>query len=123
MKQQIALIREFEEAFKITPSLQSPETKHKILLEELNEYLDSAWKEDEVEIADAIGDILYVAFGLVTKHGLDDVIEDIFAEIHASNMSKLNDDGTPIYNEFGKIMKGPNYFKPDISKHLRKIRQ
>lgn len=123
MKQQIARIREFEEAFKITPSLQSPETKHKILLEELNEYLDSAWKEDEVEIADAIGDILYVAFGLVTKHGLDDVIEDIFAEIHASNMSKLNDDGTPIYNEFGKIMKGPNYFKPDISKHLRKIRQ
>jgi predicted HAD superfamily Cof-like phosphohydrolase len=123
MKQQIARIREFEEAFKITPSLQSPETKHKILLEELNEYLDSAWKEDEVEIADAIGDILYVAFGLVTKHGLDDVIEDIFAEIHASNMSKLNDDGTPIYNEYGKIMKGPNYFKPDISKHLRKIRQ
>ena len=123
MKQQIARIREFEEAFKITPSLQSAETKHKILLEELNEYLDSAWKEDEVEIADAIGDILYVAFGLVTKHGLDDVIEDIFAEIHASNMSKLNDDGTPIYNEYGKIMKGPNYFKPDISKHLRKIRQ
>lgn len=123
MKQQIARIREFEEAFKITPSLQSPETKHKILLEELNEYLDSAWKEDEVEIADAIGDILYVAFGLVTKHGLDDVIEDIFSEIHASNMSKLNDDGTPIYNEYGKIMKGPNYFKPDISKHLRKIRQ
>lgn len=123
MKQQIARIREFEEAFKITPSLQSPETKHKILLEELNEYLDSAWKEDEVEIADAIGDILYVAFGLVTKHGLDDVIEDIFAEIHASNMSKLNDDGTPIYNEYGKIMKGPNYFKPDISKHLRKNRQ
>ena len=123
MKQQIARIREFEEAFKITPSLQSPETKHKILLEELNEYVDSAWKEDEVEIADAIGDILYVAFGLVTKHGLDDVIEDIFAEIHASNMSKLNDDGTPIYNEYGKIMKGPNYFKPDISKHLRKIRQ
>lgn len=123
MKQQIARIREFEEAFKITPSLQSAETKHKILLEELNEYLDSAWKEDEVEIADAIGDILYVAFGLVTKYGLDDVIEDIFAEIHASNMSKLNDDGTPIYNEYGKIMKGPNYFKPDISKHLRKIRQ
>ena len=123
MKQQIARIREFEEAFKITPSLQSAETKHKILLEELNEYLDSAWKEDEVEIADAIGDILYVAFGLVTKHGLDDVIEDIFSEIHASNMSKLNDDGTPIYNEYGKIMKGPNYFKPDISKHLRKIRQ
>jgi len=123
MRQQIEKIRDFEEAFKITPALQSAETKHKILLEELNEYVDACWKEDEVEIADAIGDILYVAFGLVTKHGLDDVIEDIFAEIHASNMSKLDEDGKPIYNEFGKIMKGPNYFKPDIAKHIRKLRQ
>jgi len=121
MKEQIKRIREFEDAFKVTPALQTPETKHKILLEELNEYVDACWNNNQVEIADAITDILYVAFGLVTKHGLDDIIEDLFAEVHASNMSKLDGEGNPIYNEYGKILKGPHYFKPDIAKHLNKL--
>jgi predicted HAD superfamily Cof-like phosphohydrolase len=66
----------------------------------------------------AIGDILYITFGLVTKHGLQDKMEEIFDEIHRSNMSKLDENGKPIYREDGKVLKGPNYFKPDIKKIL-----
>lgn len=118
MKKQIQQIQEFEKSFNIDPQSQPSETKFLILLEELEEYRDAARVNDSVEIADAIGDILYITFGLVTKYGLEDKIEAIFDEIHASNMSKLGDDGKPILREDGKILKGPDYFKPNIAKYL-----
>ena len=118
MNKQIQQIQEFEKSFNIDPDSQSSETKFLILLEELEEYRDAARVNDSVEIADAIGDILYITFGLVTKHGLQDKIEAIFDEIHASNMSKLGADGKPILREDGKILKGPGYFKPNIAKYL-----
>lgn len=121
MKKQIQQIKEFETAFNIKPSSQDYQVKHKILMEELDEYLFANNHDDVVEIADAITDILYIALGLVTKHGLEDVIEDLFSEVHASNMSKLGDNGKPIYREDGKVLKGPNYFKPDIAKHLKNL--
>lgn len=118
MKKQINQIAEFEKAFEINPESQPPETKYNILLEELDEYLAAALDNDTVEIADAIGDILYITFGLITKHGLEDKIEAIFDEIHASNMSKLDENGKPIRREDGKILKGSAYFKPNIAKYL-----
>lgn len=121
MKKQIQQIKEFETAFNIKPSSQDYQVKHKILMEELDEYLFANNHDNVVEIADAITDILYIALGLVTKHGLEDVIEDLFSEVHASNMSKLSDNGKPIYREDGKVLKGPNYFKPDIAKHLKNL--
>ncbi len=118
MKKQIQQIQEFEQAFNIDPQSQAPLTKFTILLEELNEYLEAAMNDDDVEIADAIGDILYISYGLITKHHLEDKIEAIFDEIHSSNMSKLGADGKPILREDGKILKGPDYFKPNIAKYL-----
>lgn len=118
MRKQIAQIQEFENSFNINPEAQSVLTKFNILLEELEEYKEAGVNNDTVEIADAIGDILYITFGLVTKHGLEDKIEAIFDEIHASNMSKLGEDGNPILREDGKILKGPSYFKPNIAKYL-----
>ena len=71
---------------------------------------------DLIEIADALGDMLYILCGTIIEHGLQHKIEDVFDEIQRSNMSKLDHDGKPIYREDGKVMKGPNYFKPDFSK-------
>ena len=72
-----------------------------------------------MEIADALGDKLYILFGTILKHGLQYKIDEVFDEIHRSNMSKLDDSGQPIFREDGKIMKSNNYFKPDIGKILR----
>jgi predicted HAD superfamily Cof-like phosphohydrolase len=71
-----------------------------------------------VEVADALGDQLYIIYGTILKHGLQNKIEEVFKEIHRSNMSKLGADGKPIYREDGKILKGPEYFKPNIKKIL-----
>ena len=70
------------------------------------------------EVADALGDMLYILCGTIIEHGLQDKIEDVFNEIQRSNMSKLDEDGQPIFREDGKVLKGPNYFKPNISKIL-----
>jgi len=118
MKKQIEQIREFEKAFNIDTDSQTVITKFNLLLEELEEYVEAAKAEDTVEIADAITDILYITFGLVTKHNLDDKMEALFDEVHSSNMSKLGADGKPIYREDGKVLKGPLYFKPDLEKIL-----
>ena len=67
-----------------------------------------------VEVADALGDMLYILCGTIIEHGMQDKIETVFEEIQRSNMSKLGDDGQPIYREDGKVLKGPNYFKPNI---------
>jgi predicted HAD superfamily Cof-like phosphohydrolase len=88
--------------------------------EENNEYLEAAEAGDLVEVADALGDQLYILCGTILSHGMQDVIEDVFLEIQASNMSKLGENGLPILREDGKVMKGPHYFRPDISRILAK---
>lgn len=92
--------------------------RHRLMREENDEYLDACRNGDLVEIADALGDMMYILYGTICKHGLQDRIADIFDEIHRSNMSKLGADGKPIYREDGKVMKGENYFRPNIAKYL-----
>ena len=87
-----------------------------LMKEENEEYLQAAKEGDLVEIADAIGDMLYILCGTMLKHGLQDKMEEVFLEIQRSNMSKLDKDGNPIYREDGKVMKSDLYFKPDIKK-------
>ena len=87
--------------------------------EENLEYLKATKENNLVEIADALGDMLYILCGTIISHGLQDKIEEIFQEIQNSNMSKLGKNGKPIYREDGKVLKGPNYFKPDIRRILK----
>lgn len=86
--------------------------------EENEEYLDACKQGDLVEVADALGDQLYILCGTILKHGLQHKIEEVFDEIQRSNMSKLDEQGQPIFREDGKILKGENYFKPNIRKIL-----
>jgi predicted HAD superfamily Cof-like phosphohydrolase len=88
--------------------------------EENEEYLDAANNKDLVEVADALGDMLYILCGTIIEHGMQHKIEEVFNEIQKSNMSKLGADGKPIYRQDGKVLKGPDYFKPDISSILNK---
>ena len=88
--------------------------------EENKEYLEAANKNDLVEVADALGDMLYILCGTILEHGMQHKIEEVFEEIQRSNMSKLGADGKPIYREDGKVLKGPNYFKPNIREILDK---
>lgn len=82
--------------------------------EENREYLEAAQQGDLVEVADALGDMLYILCGTILEHGMQHKIEAVFEEIQRSNMSKLGADGKPIHREDGKVLKGPNYFRPDI---------
>ncbi len=82
--------------------------------EENKEYFEAAKNDDLVEVADALGDMLYILCGTILEHGMHHIIEEVFDEIQRSNMSKLGEDGRPIYREDGKVLKGPSYFKPDI---------
>ena len=92
--------------------------RHRLMAEENNEYLEAAQNNDVVEVADALGDMLYILCGTILKHGMQDIIPEIFEEIQRSNMSKLGKDGQPIYREDGKVLKGAIYFTPDIKKIL-----
>ena len=87
-----------------------------LIEEELNEFKEAVSKKDLKEVADALTDILYVTYGAGHAFGIN--LDDCFEEVQKSNMSKLGDDGNPIYNEQGKVMKGPKYFKPDLKKFL-----
>ncbi|TDW48853.1 phosphoribosyl-ATP pyrophosphohydrolase [Flavobacterium sp. 270] len=126
MKKQLDAVTEFHTAFKIgysqTPVADLGSTKkilrYNLMKEENEEYLEAVENNDLVEIADALGDMMYILCGTIIEHGLQDKIEAVFDEIQRSNMSKLGEDGQPIYREDGKVMKGPNYFKPDFSKLL-----
>ncbi|MFK7049426.1 MULTISPECIES: nucleoside triphosphate pyrophosphohydrolase family protein [Flavobacterium] len=89
-----------------------------LMKEENEEYLEAVQNNNLVEVADALGDMLYILCGTILEHGLQEKIEEIFEEIQKSNMSKLGLDGKPIYREDGKVLKGPNYFKPNIEKIL-----
>ena len=84
--------------------------------EENKEYKTAAKNNDIVEVADALGDMLYILCGTIITHGMQNVIDDVFEEIQKSNMSKLDNEGKPIYRDDGKVLKGPNYFKPNIRK-------
>jgi predicted HAD superfamily Cof-like phosphohydrolase len=94
--------------------------RYKLMREENEEYLDAAMNGDIVEVADALGDQLYILCGTLLKHGLQDKIAEVFREIQRSNMSKLGADGKPIYREDGKVMKEKNYFRPNIAAVLGK---
>ena len=94
--------------------------RYNLIKEENEEYLEACKNGDMVEIADALGDQLYILFGTILKHGLQHKIEEVYDEIHRSNMSKLDENGNPIFREDGKIMKSNLYFKPDIKKILEK---
>ena len=123
----INAVREFHDAFKI-PNSDKPNAsltqeevmlRYRLMAEENDEYLEAAKAGDMVEIADALGDQLYILCGTILRHGMHDIIEDVFTEIQASNMSKLGADGKPIYREDGKVLKGPNYFKPNLNQFLK----
>ena len=124
----IDAVKEFNEAFKIKYSKNQKadldestiELRYRLMQEENNEYLEAARKKDLVEIADALGDKLYILCGTILAHGLQDKIVEVFNEIQRSNMSKLSAEGTPVIREDGKILKGPNYFKPNIKSILEK---
>lgn len=128
MKNKLKAVQEFHEAFglgiKHKPIANLPESKLKLrfdlMAEENEEYLEAAKENDVVEVADALGDMLYILCGTILEHGMQYKIEEVFNEIQRSNMSKLGVDGNPIYREDGKVMKGPNYFKPNILKILNK---
>ncbi len=87
-----------------------------LIQEELEELRDAISNKDIKEVADALTDILYVTYGAGHAFGID--LDKCFQEVQNSNMSKLGDDGKPIYNEQGKVMKGPNYFKPNLGKYV-----
>ena len=87
-----------------------------LIKEELEELTDAMKNKDLLEVADALTDILYVTYGAGHAFGIN--LDKCFEEVQNSNMSKLGLDGKPIYNEMGKVMKGPNYFKPDLSKFV-----
>ncbi|HNR21117.1 MAG TPA: nucleoside triphosphate pyrophosphohydrolase family protein [Bacteroidia bacterium] len=96
------------------------ELRHRLMQEENDEYLEAAMKNNLTQIADALGDKLYILCGTIVAHGLQHKIAEVFNEIHRSNMSKLDDNGKPIYREDGKIMKSNNYFLPDLGTILEK---
>ena len=96
------------------------ELRHRLMQEENDEYLEAAMENNLTLIADALGDKLYILCGTIIAHGLQHKIVEVFNEIHRSNMSKLDDNGKPIYREDGKIMKSNNYFLPDIKAVLEK---
>ncbi|MCW9038671.1 nucleoside triphosphate pyrophosphohydrolase family protein [Altibacter sp.] len=122
MKNKIAAVQEFHEAFglgiKQQPTadlgIKKNLLRYELMREENEEYLEAANGNDLVEVADALGDMLYILCGTIIEHGMQHKIEAVFNEIQRSNMSKLGADGKPIYREDGKVLKGPGYFKPDI---------
>ena len=124
----IDAVKEFNEAFNIKYSKNQEanldesiiELRYRLMQEENDEYLEAARNKDLVEIADALGDKLYILCGTILAHGLQDKIVEVFDEIQRSNMSKLSLDGTPVIRQDGKILKGPNYFKPNIKSILEK---
>ncbi len=122
MKSKIDAVAAFHNAFGLG-ILQEPTAnlgvskntlRFKLMQEENEEYLEAANEGDLVEVADALGDMLYILCGTILEHGMQYKIEEVFEEIQRSNMSKLGPDGKPIYREDGKVLKGPEYFPPNI---------
>ena len=127
MQEQLKAVEKFHNAFNqengTTPRLltdKESELRYNLMFEENQEYIEACWNGDIVEIADALGDQLYILCGTMLKHGMQYKIEDVFNEIHESNMSKLGENGEPLLREDGKIQKGPNYFKPALHRFFYK---
>ena len=113
-------MKTFGQEVKTKPSFSSDKINKlriDLIKEELEELTEAMKKKDLLEVADALTDILYVTYGAGHSFGID--LDKCFNEVQNSNMSKLGEDGKPIYNEFGKVMKGPNYFKPDLGKFIK----
>ena len=129
LKETIEAVEQFHTAFGIennyeqTTELSKSEIllRHRLMAEENEEYLEAAMNGDIVEVADALGDQLYILCGTILKHGLQHKIAEVFQEIQRSNMSKLDVDGNAIYREDGKILKSELYFRPDIKSILERI--
>jgi len=100
------------------PSERITKLRYDLIKEELNEFEKAVKDRDLKEVADSLTDILYVTYGAGHAFGIN--LDKCFEEVQKSNMSKLGEDGKPIYNEQGKVMKGPKYFKPDLSKFIKK---
>ncbi|MDO4781885.1 MAG: nucleoside triphosphate pyrophosphohydrolase family protein [Capnocytophaga felis] len=128
MQNKLKSVAEFHKAFGLgmsqepTINLKEETTnlRFRLMAEENEEYLEAVRSKNMVEVADALGDMLYILCGTIIEHGMQHKIEEVFNEIHCSNMSKLDENGKPIYREDGKVMKGANYFPPDIAKILKK---
>ncbi|CAH8281644.1 phosphoribosyl-ATP pyrophosphohydrolase [Mariniflexile fucanivorans] len=128
MKNKIEAVKAFHTAFKLGHSetlkadlgAAKNKLRFNLMKEENEEYLEAANNNDLVEVADALGDMLYILCGTIIEHGMQYKIEEVFNEIQRSNMSKLDENGQPIYREDGKVLKGPNYFKPNIQSILDK---
>lgn len=129
MRRQIDQVEQFHETFGVhvekRPTAGIPPElatmRATIMQEELDEYIAACENGDIVEIADALTDLLYVVFGTVVTHGLQDVAEDLFDEVHRSNMSKLDENGDPIYREDGKVLKSHLFSQPDLASILAKV--
>ena len=109
----------FAQEVKIKPSFNTDKVnklRYDLIKEELDELKEAMEKKDLLEVADALTDILYVTYGAGHAFGID--LDKCFEEVQSSNMSKLGDDGKPIYNQSGKVMKGPKYFKPDLNRFV-----
>ena len=127
MQKQLNAVKLFHETFGLGVSTEMKadlgklknELRFNLMKEENEEYLEAVQNNDLVEIADALGDMLYILCGTIVEHGLQHKIEAVFDEIQRSNMSKLDENGKPIYREDGKVMKGANYFKPDFTQILK----
>ena len=128
MNKQIICVEEFHRIYKLGNSEkpigklenQKENLRFDLMKEENEEYLEAAKNGDIVEVADALGDMMYILCGTIIEHGMQHIIEEVFDEIHRSNLSKLDENGNPIYREDGKVIKGPNYFPPDIKKIMKK---
>ena len=129
INKELEAVAEFHNSFGIKskefPSVQIPDKtislRYNLMKEENEEYLEAAKNKDLIEVADALGDMLYILCGTILSHGMQHKITEVFDEIQRSNMSKLGSDGKPIYREDGKVLKGPSYFKPDIKSVLEKV--
>ena len=127
MQKQLNAVKQFHETYEIghseIPKADLGESKnmlrYNLMKEENEEYLEAVQNNDLVEIADALGDMMYILCGTIIEHGLQDKIEAVFDEIQRSNMSKLGENGEPMYREDGKVIKGPNYFKPNFAAILK----
>jgi len=126
MEQIIKKVEEFHTAFEC-PVATAPNLipynrgllRFELMKEENKEYFDAVESDNLVEVADALGDMLYILCGTIIEHGMQHVIESVFDEIHSSNMSKLDPaTGKPIFRADGKVMKGANYFKPNIARAM-----
>ena len=109
----------FGQEVKLKPSFSTEkinDLRYNLIKEELEELKEAISKKDLLEVADALTDILYVTYGAGHAFGID--LDKCFEEVQNSNMSKLGADGKPIYNEHGKVMKGPSYFKPNLNKFV-----